>query len=515
MEDTKPVTFPRALALAVVFGVLTAAAPDAMAKPLEEELSSILIDHPNIRAGYKTIESSRQDIAKARAGYFPTVAATGSGGPEYIDSPGERARRANAKAWLRSKVLAGVTVTQNMFSGYATATAVKTARLNREIAEITLEGTRQSTMFEGVTAYIDVLRQKRLIELARANELTIERQLNLEDERVQRGSGIAVDVLQAKSRLQLAKERLITFEGALEDAVSRYFQVFGHPPEIENMTDPVPPVNIIPSGLERALEVALTENPAVGNSNTAVEMARESRTMVRSEYFPVVDLVGSWNYELNNNTVTGTTAGRVDRSFNKLDTVQRLHHPRRLDPGHLQLPRQQGQFRLHQPQGGGTDQTCLAGLAQPPASVWGCWKTRSTSRPKSSFPANGYATRARKRSSTCSTPKAKSTTPRSITPRRPMTSGWPSISSCWPWGGSTPSISACRRFDASTRGRFAGFYFSTTPIGRIVPVSTRALTSWSARSPVTPAKLAPLRSAPWKLAPVTSALAKETPVSTA
>ncbi|HEC91267.1 MAG TPA: hypothetical protein ENI55_06335 [Alphaproteobacteria bacterium] len=306
MEDTKPVTFPRALALAVVFGVLTAAAPDAMAKPLEEELSSILIDHPNIRAGYKTIESSRQDIAKARAGYFPTVAATGSGGPEYIDSPGERARRANGKAWMRSKVLAGVTVTQNMFSGYATAAAVKTARLNREIAEITLEGTRQSTMFEGITAYIDVLRQKRLIELARTNELTIERQLNLEDERVRRGSGITVDVLQAKSRLQLAKERLITFEGALEDAVSRYFQVFGHSPEIENMTDPVPPVNILPSGLERALEISLTENPAVGNSNTAVEMARESRTMVRSEYFPVVDLVGSWNYELNNNTVTGT-----------------------------------------------------------------------------------------------------------------------------------------------------------------------------------------------------------------
>ncbi len=299
-------TFPRTLALVAVFGALAIAASGASAKPLEEELNYILIDHPNIKAGYKIIESSRQDIAKARAGYFPTVTASGSGGPEYIDSPAERARRANAKAWMRSKLLAGVTVTQNMFSGYATAATVKTARLNREIAEITLEGTRQNTMFEGVTAYIDILRQKRLIELARANELTIERQLNLEDERVQRGSGIAVDVLQAKSRLQLAKERLITFEGALENAVSRYFQVFGHPPEIETMTDPVPPVNIIPSGLERALEVALTENPAVNNSNTAVEMARESRTMVRSEYFPVVDLVGAWNYELNNNAVTGT-----------------------------------------------------------------------------------------------------------------------------------------------------------------------------------------------------------------
>ena len=43
--------------------------------------------------------------------------------------------------------------------------------------------------------------------MSRLNETNIQNQLNLEDERVQRGSGIAVDVLQAKSRLQLAKER--------------------------------------------------------------------------------------------------------------------------------------------------------------------------------------------------------------------------------------------------------------------------------------------------------------------
>ena len=292
------------MALIVVFGVLLAAAPEAMAKPLEEELNSVLIDHPNIRAGYKTVESSSQDITKARAGYFPTVAVTGTSGPEYINSPGERALK--SKAWMRNKVLAGVTVTQNIFSGYATAAAVKTARLNKEVAEITLEGTKQSTMFEGITAYIDILRQKRLIELSRANVLTIEHQFNLEDERVRRGSGITVDVLQAKSRLQLAKERLATLKGALEDAASRYFQVFGHPPEIEAMTDPVPPTDIIPSGLKRALEVALAENPAVASSNAAVEMAREDRTLVRSEYFPIVNLVGSWNYELNNNTVVGT-----------------------------------------------------------------------------------------------------------------------------------------------------------------------------------------------------------------
>jgi len=307
VTNPRPRTLAAAAVMAVTaFGVLTAVSRPASANPIEEELRTILIEHPQIQAGYKTVESSRQDITKARSSYFPVVATTSSSGPEYVDNPAERARRAEAKEWLRSKVTAGVTVTQNVFQGYATSSAVKTARLNREIAEITLEGTLQNTLFEGIASYIDVLRQVRQIDLARTNEITIQRQLNLEDERVQRGSGIAVDVLQAKSRLQLAKERRISAEGALEDAISRYFQVFGHPPNLDNMTDPVPPVDVVPSGLERTLEIAIIENPAVTNSNTTVEVAREQRRTIRSEYFPSVDLVGAWNYELHNNTVTGT-----------------------------------------------------------------------------------------------------------------------------------------------------------------------------------------------------------------
>ena len=290
---------------AVGMGLLTAGT--SLADSLEEELATLLIDHPQIKAGQKTVEARRQEISKSWAGYFPTLSSTGTIGPQYVDSPGERTRLQDQdhKVWSRTGIIAGVTATQNLFNGYNTASLVKTARLTKEIAELTLKGTRQNILFEGTSAYIDVLRQMRLIDLARNNEMTIQRQLNLEDERVRRGSGIAVDVLQAKSRLQLAKERRVNFEGALEDSVSRYFQVYGHAPNLETITDPVPPVEMIPSELERAIDIALVENPALDNSNATVEVARERRILVKSEYFPSFDLVGSWNFEKNNNAVVG------------------------------------------------------------------------------------------------------------------------------------------------------------------------------------------------------------------
>jgi len=301
------VTLKRSAILTAISLVWLGLPTPSSANSLEVELTGLITKHPQIRAAEKSLQSSRQGVDVALADLYPTISLGADAGYEGIDSPTTRSDNLpEAGDYGRTRNTATLTVTQNLFDGFATSSAVRTARLNRELAQISLEGTRQNTLFEGISAYIDVLRQRRLIELARENEATIQRQLNLEDERVQRGSGVAVDVLQAKSRLQIAKERRVNFEGALEDAISRYTQVFDHPPEIESMLDPEPPIDQIPSELVRAIDIATTENPAVGDSGTNVEVARERRRSVRSDLYPTVDLEGTYNYEKHNNGTIGT-----------------------------------------------------------------------------------------------------------------------------------------------------------------------------------------------------------------
>lgn len=277
-----------------------------VAAPLEKELAGLLLDHPRIRSAAKTHQAQRKEIDIARANYFPTVSTTTEGGHEVVDSPGTRSASDTGEPSSRTTYSQNLTVTQNLFDGFQTESLVRTARLNKEIARIEFDNTRQNITFEGVNMYVDVLRQKRLIELARENEATIQRQLNLEDERVQRGSGVAVDVLQAKSRLQVAKERRVTFEGAMIDAITRFTQTFGHPPDIENMMDPNPPVDLIPSTLEHAIEIALNENPSLESAGTTSEISRERKRALRGEFMPSVDMEGQMNYEKHANTVIGT-----------------------------------------------------------------------------------------------------------------------------------------------------------------------------------------------------------------
>ena len=298
-----------ARASAVMAAVLSiAGAVPAFAQTLEQELAGLLEEHPQIKAALKGIESARLEIDKSKAGYYPTVTVAADYGAEVIDNPAERALRSNIGGGPSSRTpsTAHLTVIQKLDDANATDSTVKTARLNTRVSEITAQTTSQTLLFEGATAYIDVLRQKRLISLSFVNERNIQRQFSLEDERVQRGSGIAVDVLQSKSRLQLAKERRVTFEGALEDAVSRYAQTVNHAPDIDAMVDPVLPVELIPSNLETAIDIAIEESPALVSSAATIEVARERRRAVKSEYFPTMDLIGSWNYEKHRGAVVGT-----------------------------------------------------------------------------------------------------------------------------------------------------------------------------------------------------------------
>ena len=295
--------------LVVIGRTLVALALASVAFPvraasIDQALTTLLLTHPEIQLRRKNVEAAGEGIRKAYSGYLPRVDVSAEYGPQQIDSPVTRS--AGGGDFSAIKQVAGIRISERMFDGFATPSEVRTARLNEEVARFTLEGTRQNVLFDGISTYLEVLRQDRLLTLARDNEGTIKLQLHLEDERVKRGAGIAVDVLQAKSRLQIAKERRVAFEGGLRDAVARYQRLFGEVPDVATMSQPAPPAATLPVDLDACLKVAIDENPAIDSSLATVEVASERRRMARADYYPVINLVAAANREQDNDLVQGT-----------------------------------------------------------------------------------------------------------------------------------------------------------------------------------------------------------------
>jgi adhesin transport system outer membrane protein len=280
-----------------------AGAPFANAASLEDELQDIIANHPQIQAKTKAVNSAKEGIRAARSGYYPTVRVGGDHGNEYIDSPDRRAIQ--GRAFNDQRQTANLTVTQKIFDGFSTDSAVDAAKISQDISSSDLDATRQTTLLEGVTAYLDILRQTRLVALSRENERKVAEQLNLEDERVRKGSGITSDVLAAKQRLQIAKERRVNFEGGFHTAVARYTQVFGHAPDVAGLTEPPMPLDQIPDRIDDVLAAAEKNNPTLESANRSIALTDERRRGAEAGYWPTLDLVGRSDYENGKNAVIG------------------------------------------------------------------------------------------------------------------------------------------------------------------------------------------------------------------
>jgi len=286
------------------FGVWAASLCSLLqAASLEEELTELLANHPQIQSNRHQVSSAEQGVSASFSAFLPSLNLTGEAGQEYISTPAVRSTPAGpsdagAETW-------GVTLSQNVYDGGRKFVNRGVAKLSREVADYTLTNVTQAVTFEGIAAYLDVLRQSQLVNLSNQNEGNIRLQLNLEDERVRRGSGIAVDVLQAKSRLQLALERLVFVSGALRDAETRYFQVFARMPSLETMLIPAPPRRLLPETLDYAVAIALSENPTLRTTNKQIDLAMQNRESIEAEYYPNVDLVFEGGYEDDFNGVPG------------------------------------------------------------------------------------------------------------------------------------------------------------------------------------------------------------------
>jgi len=132
-----PVVAPkcRRYAVAVLTGLALIVPSLANAFSLETALGYLLIEHPNISAAEKTLESTKLGINQASAGLLPTISLATDAGPQFIDDT-------VVDGFIRSKQTATLTVTQSLFDGNSTLSSIQTARLNTAASDIALEQTR-------------------------------------------------------------------------------------------------------------------------------------------------------------------------------------------------------------------------------------------------------------------------------------------------------------------------------------------------------------------------------------
>ncbi len=178
--------------LLAVVGSIAFAAP-ASAETLNEALSRAYEGNPTLNAQRANTRATDEAVPQALSGYRPTV--IGSADVGYSDTR-VKSRTQGIRTINDSEVLtrsAGVTLNQNLFNGFQTKNTVKVAESSVLASRETLLNTEQNVLFDGVEAYMNVLRDFAIFDLRRNNVDLLGEELRATNERFQVGEVTRTD----------------------------------------------------------------------------------------------------------------------------------------------------------------------------------------------------------------------------------------------------------------------------------------------------------------------------------
>ena len=302
--------------LIAAFGVLILAVP-VQAQSLSETLSELVANHKRIIAATAELEAAKENIRVARGDWFPNLDITANQGWEEQQKP------TGSENTGMSPRNVETTVTQKLWDFGSTDSAVRRANLVFRQVSANRDLARQSVLLDGLLAHLNLVRQFKLLNFAKSSADNIKLQAELEDARVQRGSGLSTDVLQAKTQLAGAQARVIRTEGDLKNALNRYRAVFGvEPGDLGKLKDPRLPLEILPESLDELIYIVEETNPTLRAERLGTAIAREDVTKTRADQFlPKFDVKGEHKLKED----SGGTAGSQQDWLVKLEASYSLN----------------------------------------------------------------------------------------------------------------------------------------------------------------------------------------------
>ena len=274
----------RLVAMAVLVAGCLGDGTGARAETLEEALTAAYLSNPQLLARRAQGRAVNESVPQALANWRPTasLSLTGTRGryESSTSSPIEQVRTGRTGT---------VTVTQQLYRGGRTVAATRQAeaKVLADWAELTT--IEQTVLKETVEAYLNVVREKAVLDLNINNEQVLQRQLEATRDRFRVGEITQTDVAQAEARLARATATRLGAEGTLQSNRATYERLVGAAPGALTF----PPVSSrLPQSLQEATEAALSTNPDLKKAEYTAQAARHGIDLVRGALRPTVSLEG-------------------------------------------------------------------------------------------------------------------------------------------------------------------------------------------------------------------------------
>ncbi len=255
---------------------------ESRANTLFDSLNSAYLNNPKLNAERASMRASREEKRETISEFLPSVTVSGyvsdqqntkTGGSDSNFKPAEQS----------------ITVEQKIFQGGSGIANFAKKKHGQTLGETKLKKVEQEILLDAAKAHTELLLNKKKVNINLMNIDLLERQVETDQNRLEKGEISLTDLAQSESSLAGARAQLISAQNDLVTSKANFDKIIGKKPT-ENIQE-VKKTNLnLPESLAAAYSISESENPDLQIALLEYRQAKLDVVIAGSELSPSATL---------------------------------------------------------------------------------------------------------------------------------------------------------------------------------------------------------------------------------
>ncbi len=260
----------------------------ASAETFSAALKKAYNDNNELNAERESLNISEQELKISISSYLPSITLSGSKSSEdtnkLTNQNGTDATISDVDPTVQS-----LTITQTLID-FGRGAELSKSKIGIELAKAKLLKKEQEILYKSIEAYTGLISANEKLKINRSNVNLLDRQVETDRIRLERGNISLSDVAQSESSLAGAQAKLIQAENDFLTSKLNYENVIGIINDAESLDKSSILIINLPNELNSAIEISKKGNPDLIIAQLEYEQSKKDTTSARSDLAPTATL---------------------------------------------------------------------------------------------------------------------------------------------------------------------------------------------------------------------------------
>ena len=280
--------------------------------PLSEALLQAYNENPVLNAERENIQVSLEEVKISKSQFLPSVTLSGSKSQENTEKQTDSSGANSAFTDVDPKTQS-IDIEQKLFQGFAGTASLEKSKIGLTLAQAKLLKTEQEILYQAIEAYTGLIFAEEKLKINQDNVNLLERQVETDQARLERGQITLSDLSQSESSLAGAQAKFLQAQNETVTAKLNYEKIIGPIADTNSLNKESDLNFALPVSLNEAIEISKKENPNLIISRLEYEQSEKDIIIARSDLSPSASL----SFNSSKSDDVSSTIGERDKEILK------------------------------------------------------------------------------------------------------------------------------------------------------------------------------------------------------